>query len=369
MRPDGHLVQRERTTWYNFDRMADRRTIVNIISGFLGTGKTTAINSLLAQRPSNERWAVVVNEFGDIGIDGALISDAGSSAEKQSMALREIPGGCVCCTSGPQLLNTLVGLAREEHPDRILIEPSGIAEVGSIIDVLRLPRIARSFELGTVVTLVDPDHWVSSRHRKSFAYLDQIESADVLLANRTDLCPSGCTESFLREARELFPPKALVETVNYGRFSVELLDLVADRHEAATGETIVFSHPDEPHHDHVLHDHAHHDHTSSFRTIGLSCSSERVFDRHRLAGWIDRTRTLPGVMRIKGVFHTSRGWTAWNATPGQQSMNETSHRRDSRVEMVLERTASGEEPAGLTEEDDTEWLRREVESLIAPSAT
>jgi G3E family GTPase len=346
--------------------MAERKTIINIISGFLGTGKTTSINSLLAQRPSTERWAVVVNEFGEIGIDGALITDAGVLEGERALALREIPGGCVCCTSGPQLLNTLVGLVREEHPDRILIEPSGVAEVRSIIDVLRLPRITRSFRLGTVVTLIDPAQWTSSRHRESEAYTDQVESADVLVGNRTDLCTRELTEIFLREARELFPPKALVEVTDHGRIASGLLDLASDRDVTAPDHGTAASslHDALPH---AHHDHAHHDHASRFRTIGLSFATNTVFDGRGLADWIERTRAIPGVMRIKGVFHTDHGWVAWNATPGQQSQNGTSHRRDSRIEMVLERPISNEAPTERPGMTDADWLRSEVGSLIVLS--
>ncbi len=89
----------------------------NIITGFLGVGKTTAIRHLLANKPEQARWAVLVNEFGEVGVDGAILSEQGA-------LVKEVPGGCMCCVAGLPMtvgLNTLLA----QKPDRILIEPTG----------------------------------------------------------------------------------------------------------------------------------------------------------------------------------------------------------------------------------------------------
>lgn len=94
-------------------------TKTNLITGFLGSGKTTTIRHLLAHKPDRERWAVLVNEFGEIGIDGALLADSGA-------VLKEIPGGCMCCVNGLPMQVGLNMLLQQAKPDRLLIEPTGL---------------------------------------------------------------------------------------------------------------------------------------------------------------------------------------------------------------------------------------------------
>ena len=91
----------------------------NIITGFLGVGKTTAITHLLKNKPEGERWAVLVNEFGEIGIDGSLI--AGNDSEQSGVFIREVPGGCMCCTAGLPMQMALTMLLAKAKPDRLLI--------------------------------------------------------------------------------------------------------------------------------------------------------------------------------------------------------------------------------------------------------
>lgn len=95
----------------------------NIITGFLGVGKTSAILNLMKNKPVNERWAVLVNEFGEIGVDGSLIQ--GNQATQQ-VFIREVPGGCMCCAAGLPMQIALNQLLTEAKPDRLLIEPTGL---------------------------------------------------------------------------------------------------------------------------------------------------------------------------------------------------------------------------------------------------
>ncbi|WP_304438858.1 GTP-binding protein, partial [Oleiphilus sp. HI0086] len=96
----------------------------NIITGFLGVGKTSAILNLLKQKPDNERWAVLVNEFGEIGVDGSLFQ--GQSSQEQGVFIKEVPGGCMCCASGLPMQIALNQLLSRAKPDRLLIEPTGL---------------------------------------------------------------------------------------------------------------------------------------------------------------------------------------------------------------------------------------------------
>ena len=104
-------------------------TRVNLITGFLGSGKTTTLRHLLAGKPEGENWAVLVNEFGEIGIDGALLAESGA-------VLKEIPGGCMCCVNGLPMQVGLNMLLKQTRPDRLLIEPTGLGHPKQILDML-----------------------------------------------------------------------------------------------------------------------------------------------------------------------------------------------------------------------------------------
>ena len=106
----------------------------NIISGFLGTGKTTAIGNLLSQKPNDERWAVLVNEFGEVGVDASLIK-AGRPVEGE-IFLSEVPGGCMCCSNGLPMQIALNQLLARARPHRLLIEPTGLGHLEEVIGIL-----------------------------------------------------------------------------------------------------------------------------------------------------------------------------------------------------------------------------------------
>jgi len=158
----------------------------NIITGFLGVGKTTAILHLLANKPANERWAVLVNEFGEIGIDGGLI--AGGQTAQTGVFIREVPGGCMCCVSGLPMQMALNRLLMTANPDRLLIEPTGLGHPQEVIESLRQPHYATVIDLRATLTLIDPRRIRDSRYARNATFIQQIAVADVLVANKSDQC-------------------------------------------------------------------------------------------------------------------------------------------------------------------------------------
>ena len=133
----------------------------------------------------------------------------------------------VACGPGLMLRQAALRLLRDHRPHRLFIEPTGLASPATVVDLFRSPGFAATTALGPVITLVDPAHWHSPRHREHDPWLDQIEVADVLLASRADLAPAEQTQTFLREAAALFPPKIHVGTVDHGALDLALLDLPA----------------------------------------------------------------------------------------------------------------------------------------------
>ncbi|TVQ96245.1 MAG: GTP-binding protein [Spirochaetaceae bacterium] len=283
-----------------------------MITGFLGVGKTSAILHLLAHKPADQRWAVLVNEFGEIGIDGALMKDSGAF-------IKEVPGGCMCCSSNLPTQMALNLLIKQAAPDRILIEPTGLGHPERVIAMLREPHYRSVLDLRATVCLVDPRKLSDSRYRENPAFTDQIALSDVLVANRCDLCSGDEIEAFYRFATESQPPKARIALVVHGAIDVAWLD-------AATSKDRRAIHPEAHAHPHGE-DHTHgdtHVRVANARWDRVENRGDGFFS----CGWrfeagmqfeiraLERLFSREPALRMKGVFHTDEGWQQFNAADG-----------------------------------------------------
>ena len=138
-----------------------KRIPVNIVSGSLGVGKTTTINHLLSLRPENERWAVLVNEYGLVGLDAALMKTDASVKGSSGVLIKEVAGGCICCSAGFMFEISLV-LLLQRRPDRLLIEPTGLAALSGILDTLDKPGVREAVDVRAVLCLLDPARFEES---------------------------------------------------------------------------------------------------------------------------------------------------------------------------------------------------------------
>ncbi|MDB5335502.1 MAG: GTP-binding protein, partial [Planctomycetaceae bacterium] len=147
----------------------------NLITGFLGVGKTTAIRDLAARRPAHERWAILVNEYGEVGLDQAMIEGSGDPG----LAVSEIAGGCFCCSMEMPLDWTLDALIRTAKPHRLVIEPTGLGHPARVLDHLRSPRFREILDVRTTICLADPRDFENPRISKSPVFQDQLHLADI----------------------------------------------------------------------------------------------------------------------------------------------------------------------------------------------
>ena len=154
----------------------------NVITGFLGVGKTTLIKRLLADKPVNEKWAVLVNEFGEVGIDAALLGGSGEGVE-----IREVAGGCMCCAAGVPMQVAINQLIAKAKPDRLLIEPTGLGHPREVLKVLSEPHYQNVIKLKSTLCLVDARKVTDARYREHDIFNQQLEVADVILATKADL--------------------------------------------------------------------------------------------------------------------------------------------------------------------------------------
>ncbi|WP_028536460.1 CobW family GTP-binding protein [Paludibacterium yongneupense] len=289
-----------------------KKTVVNLFSGFLGVGKTTALRHLIAHRRPGEKWAVIVNEFGEVGIDGAALSDG-------ELPVAEIAGGCLCCVAGPQMTATVATLLRRERPDRLLIEASGLAHAAGVVDELRRKPLGDALTLGAVLTLVDARQFTNPDYWRQPLYRDQVALADVLIANKIDLADVATLEAFRCQAQALFPAKARIAEVCRGEVDADWLDLavgrVDTRYRPALERAAIAPHAAQ----------------------GWVFPPETEFEGEALVSFFERLPALvPGLVRAKGVFRVQDSWVWLNWLEGQWNAVEVAWRRDSRFEAIAE---------------------------------
>ncbi|WP_159564721.1 CobW family GTP-binding protein [Budvicia diplopodorum] len=191
-------------------------TKTNLITGFLGSGKTTTIQHLLRQKPANENWAILVNEFGEIGIDGTLLSNQGAT-------LKEIPGGCMCCVNGLPMPVGLNMLLKQAKPDRLLIEPTGLGHPKQILSLLTSEFYQPLLDLRATLCLVDARQLQQQRYYENENFRDQLASADIILASKSDTYTEHDTAAFIQwhQNNALSRPYYLIEQ---GNVPTEILD-------------------------------------------------------------------------------------------------------------------------------------------------
>ncbi|WP_205694504.1 CobW family GTP-binding protein [Crenobacter cavernae] len=286
-----------------------KKTTVNLFSGFLGVGKTTALKALIARRPAHERWAVIVNEFGEIGIDGAALSEEG-------LPIAEIAGGCLCCVAGPQMTATVATLLRRERPDRLLIEASGLAHTAGVIDELNEKPLGDALRIGAVITVVDARQFVNPDYSRQPLYRDQVAIADVLIANKAEMADEVTLTAFREQAAALFPPKTLIAEVSQGEIDPAWLDLPfaeKSRYRPAVAK----------------------DAASAWQSEGFTFDAARNFDGEKLTRFFDELQKLqPGLTRAKGVFRVLDSFVWLNWVEGQWGASQVAWRRDSRFELI-----------------------------------
>ena len=301
---------------------------VNLVTGFLGTGKTTAIRHLLRAHASAERWGVLVNEFGEVGVDGALLDGDG-------VAVQEVAGGCLCCVSAPAFATGLNRLIRQRRPDRILIEPSGLGHPAQVLATLTGPLYRDVLDVRATVCIMDARHLQSPRHREHPTFVDQIHLADVLVANKADLYSAIDLSAFEEFVWQLKPPKLAIGIVEYGRVDIDWLNVGRDSgRRAAFPESHAFlvdseveTHAQDARHWILIEGTG-----DGYRRASWSISQRRPWRLAALRGVFSAL----GLERIKGVLHTDAGWMALNDDTWQDIRTPG----DARSRLVLIDTAA-----------------------------
>jgi len=273
---------------------------VTVLTGYLGAGKTTLLNRILSE-DHGKRYAVIVNEFGEIGIDNDLIVESDEE-------IYEMNNGCVCCTVRGDLIRVVEGLMRRPGRfDAIVVETTGLADPAPVAQTFFMDDDVRAkTRLDAVVALVDAKH-LPLRLKDSREAEDQIAFADVVLLNKTDLVDDEELVRLEQVIRAINPSARIHRTERAGVSLDKVLDRGAfDLQRALTGDPhfLEHDHPDHacsPDCDHEHHDHAVADiHDSTVQSISLRAGPVKP---ERFFPWIEKTTQIdgPNILRLKGI--------------------------------------------------------------------
>ncbi len=282
----------------------------NIITGFLGVGKTTAILNLINAKPDHERWAILINEAGKVGVDGSVISQTG-------VYTKQISGGCMCCASGLPMQAAITRLLRESRPDRLIIEPSGIGHPRKIQKTLCIPEYVGVLTLKANICLVDPRHLNDSRYRDSQMFQDQISVADVLVANKIDLCSSENVADFEQFADQQEFSSAQIKTTRFAALNEHWLDL--------------------PHRDREYRVLSGNANGLEYFTDSKRFPDHYVFNAQRLCRWIKRLQ----LTRVKAIVKTEKGVLLFNCVESNISMSVVEQFTSNRIELISSHSLAG----------------------------
>ena len=249
-------------------------TKIDIISGFLGAGKTTLIKKLLKEAFADEQVVLIENEFGEIGIDGGFLKEAG-------IQIREMNSGCICCSLVGDFGTSLKEVVEKYHPDRILIEPSGVGKLSDVIKAVQGVQGDVDIVLNSYTTVVDAKKCKMYMRNFGEFFNNQVEYAGAVIMSRTDIVDEKKAQQAMELLREINGKAAIITTpiekldgkkiLEVMEKPVSLADEMMEEEEVCPECGHVHTHEEHDHHhhhdhecgcghDHEEHEHHHHDH-------------------------------------------------------------------------------------------------------------
>ena len=301
-------------------------TRIDVFSGFLGAGKTTLIKKLLKESLADEKVVLIENEFGEIGIDGGFLKEAG-------IEIKEMNSGCICCSLVGDFGTSLKEVLNTYHPERILIEPSGVGKLSDVIRAVEDVDMGENVVLNSAVAVVDATK--CKMYMKNFGefFVNQIEHAGTIVLSRTgkmDMAKIEEAISLIREHNE----KAVIITTPWDELAGddimkamegssnlqdELLHEMMEEHEHHhhDGECCC-------HHDHEEHEHHHHHADEVFTSWGMETPAKYSKDEiAAILEELDHTQKYGMVLRAKGMVASEDGsWTYFDYVPQESNVRE-----------------------------------------------
>lgn len=345
-----------------------QNTPCTLVTGFLGSGKTTLINQLLACKKAEAKWGLLINEFGQIGIDGKLID---ASDGNQGLAIREVSGGCICCTSQLPLQIALSRLLAEHTPSRLVIEPTGLAHPKALIEQLSEPHWQTSLSMQLVVCVLNANQWQDIRYQEHDGYQSHVQYADVVLINRYEDMSKPMREQLIDWIIEYNPNAQIVwhsntaDCINRLYAQIQTVSQVIYHEQQKQRQQVRISlnplltntanntvsvsnngqflqskledaNATQPTNDTanevVSLPYRYHDYQQGMSVGGWRLPANWIFDHGSLQQWLS---AIPNWQRIKGVVNTDEGWMRFNFTPDSLTTSHCPDQSENQLEIIL----------------------------------
>ena len=298
-------------------------TKIDIISGFLGAGKTTFIKKLLQEAISGEQVVLIENEFGEIGIDGGFLKDSG-------IEIREMNSGCICCSLVGDFGKSLSEVLTKYKPDRIIIEPSGVGKLSDVMKAVIDVSADMDVALNSAVTIVDAAK--CKMYMKNFGefFNNQIENAGTVVLSRTDITDTAKIQKDVEMIREKNPKAAIVTTPLAELGGSQLLEIIEKR-DTMLDDLLEEVRESHHHHDDDCdcgchdHDHHHHHHADEvFTSWGKETPHKFTKEQiEEVLKTLCETDDYGEILRAKGMVADVNGsWIYFDMVPGEYEIRE-----------------------------------------------
>ena len=299
-------------------------TKIDIFSGFLGAGKTTLIKKLIKEGYENEKIVLIENEFGEIGIDGGFLKEAG-------IQINEMNSGCICCSLVGDFREALNKVIEQYHPDRILIEPSGVGKLSDVINAVKSVTNDNVI-LNSFITVADASKVKSYMKNFGEFYNNQIEYTNTIILSRTQ----NVSDEKLSKALELIREHnktASVVTTPWDKLTGKQILSAADNNDLLTVDDVKSEHEHHHHHHHEdgeechchdhEHEHHHHHHADEvFTSWGVETA--RKYDTDEIKAILEAladSEKYGTVLRAKGIVEGKDGqWIHYDLVPGESEV-------------------------------------------------
>ena len=302
----------------------------HIISGFLGAGKTTLLQRLLAQKPEGETWAVLMNEFGQIGVDQQLLP------QSEGYQVKELLGGCLCCTSQLPMQIALSRLIQESKPDRLFIEPTGLGHPAQLLEQLTEPHWQSLIDMRALVTVVDGSRLHDAEWTKQHLYQDQLKAAQIVVVSHVDQMKDEDEKALSELQSEYLAYVQQWLKADMGNLDIHNIDIkfngvqrqihpLIQIQRNAPKEEVLAEIKQLPYH--------YVESAQGYTVAGWKFSKRWQFDFYDL---LDVLCDQTDWMRIKGIFNTNQGWMTFNFNPEQLNYKSGEENIDNRIEIIVQ---------------------------------
>ncbi|MBN6525432.1 GTP-binding protein [Acinetobacter pittii] len=308
--------------------IAPKTVPTHIISGFLGAGKTTLLQHLLSQKPKDEVWAVLMNEFGQIGVDQQLLP------QDEGYAVKELLGGCLCCSSQLPMHIALARLLSEQKPDRLFIEPTGLGHPSQLFDQLTEPHWQSSLAMRALITVVDGSRLHDTNWVKQNLYEDQLKAAQIVVVSHTDVMTFEDDQALELLKDEYQPYHQEWIKTEHGQLALNKIDVAARLTERSIQpllklqkqmtETEVVKEINQLPYHYV-------ESAQGYIVAGWKLPKRWKFEFYAL---LDLLCAQQDWLRIKGIFNTDQGWKVFNFNPDQFNYKSGEEGIDNRIEII-----------------------------------